>query len=227
MCDWLYPLMASDSPVLLCNNGVFMFPDVMAPTPGYYVGVVLSSELPAADRKLFQDLLAQSTDLRVQVWANRAVTTQDNILWKTYRGILYYSRQRRSRDNLHSPQIITNKFCNASKHCRCWLYSSQGKLVVSANATREAADKQDLTFSLFWPFHKTLASSFLWAGTLLPVGPASALRGFETGRWQELIRHNALICSHFNHLRDSAERLSVQPRGRGLWLMPNKVIFDA
>uniref|UniRef100_G3PCL8 Spartin n=1 Tax=Gasterosteus aculeatus aculeatus TaxID=481459 RepID=G3PCL8_GASAC len=66
VCDWLYPLMASDSPVLLCNNGVFMFPDVMAPTPGYYVGVVLSSELPAADRKLFQDLLAQSTDLRVQ-----------------------------------------------------------------------------------------------------------------------------------------------------------------
>ncbi|KAM8904793.1 spartin b isoform 2-T4 [Spinachia spinachia] len=66
VCDWLYPLMAMDSPVLLCNTGVFMFPDVMAPTPGYYVGVVLSSELPAADRKLFQDLLSQSTDLRVQ-----------------------------------------------------------------------------------------------------------------------------------------------------------------
>ncbi|XP_069563514.1 spartin b isoform X1 [Brachyistius frenatus] len=64
--DWLYPLMAMDSPALLCNTGVFMFPDMMAPAPGYYVGVVLSSELPAADRDLFQDLLSQMTDLRVQ-----------------------------------------------------------------------------------------------------------------------------------------------------------------
>ncbi|XP_010868690.2 spartin isoform X1 [Esox lucius] len=66
VCDWLYPLMATDSPVLLCNTGVFMFPDMMASAPGYYVGVVLSSELPAADRQLFQDLLSQMTDLRVQ-----------------------------------------------------------------------------------------------------------------------------------------------------------------
>uniref|UniRef100_A0A3Q2FSY9 Spartin n=1 Tax=Cyprinodon variegatus TaxID=28743 RepID=A0A3Q2FSY9_CYPVA len=67
VCDWLYPLMSVDSPALLCNTGVFMFPDMMAPTPGYYVGVVLSSELPAADRDLFKDLLSQMTDLRVQV----------------------------------------------------------------------------------------------------------------------------------------------------------------
>ncbi|XP_070762069.1 spartin b isoform X2 [Enoplosus armatus] len=66
VCDWLYPLLAMDSPVLLCNTGVFMFPDMMAPAPGYYVGVVLSSELPAADRVLFQDLLSRMTDLRVQ-----------------------------------------------------------------------------------------------------------------------------------------------------------------
>ncbi|XP_056230865.1 spartin b isoform X1 [Seriola aureovittata] len=66
VCDWLYPLMARDSPVLLCNTGVFMFPDMMAPAVGYYVGVVLSSELPAANRELFQDLLSQMTDLRVQ-----------------------------------------------------------------------------------------------------------------------------------------------------------------
>ncbi|XP_039637370.1 spartin b isoform X1 [Perca fluviatilis] len=75
VCDWLYPLMAMDSPVLLCNTGVFMFPDMMAPGPGYYVGVVLSSELPAADRQLFQDLLSQMTDLRVQAPAEAA----DNI----------------------------------------------------------------------------------------------------------------------------------------------------
>ncbi|XP_061073881.1 spartin-like isoform X2 [Conger conger] len=66
VCDWLYPLMFTDSPVLLCNTGVFMFPDMMAPTPGSYVGVVLSSELPASDRELFRDLLSQLTDLRVQ-----------------------------------------------------------------------------------------------------------------------------------------------------------------
>ncbi|KAJ3591384.1 hypothetical protein NHX12_009329 [Muraenolepis orangiensis] len=66
VCDWLYPLMAAESPVLLCNTGVYMFPDMMAQAPCSYVGVVLSSELPAADRKLFQDLLAQMTDLRVQ-----------------------------------------------------------------------------------------------------------------------------------------------------------------
>ncbi|KAL4647757.1 spartin-like isoform X1 [Arapaima gigas] len=66
VCDWLYPLMSMDSPVLLCNTGVFMFPDMMAPAPGSYVGVVLSSELPVSDRELFRDLLSQLTDLRVQ-----------------------------------------------------------------------------------------------------------------------------------------------------------------
>ncbi|XDV32071.1 hypothetical protein PO909_002967 [Leuciscus waleckii] len=67
VCDWLYPLMASDSPVLLCNTGVYMFPDMMAPNPGSYVGVVLSSELPQKERELFQNVLSQLTDLRVQV----------------------------------------------------------------------------------------------------------------------------------------------------------------
>uniref|UniRef100_W5MPG5 Spartin n=1 Tax=Lepisosteus oculatus TaxID=7918 RepID=W5MPG5_LEPOC len=66
VCDWLYPLMSTDSPVLLCNTGVYMFPDMMAQIPGSYVGVVLSSELPEADRDLFQDLMSQMTDLRVQ-----------------------------------------------------------------------------------------------------------------------------------------------------------------
>uniref|UniRef100_A0A8C1J5C4 Spartin n=2 Tax=Cyprinus carpio TaxID=7962 RepID=A0A8C1J5C4_CYPCA len=67
VCDWLYPLMSSDSPVLLCNTGVYMFPDMMAPTPGSYVGVVLSSELPQKEREHFQSVLSQLTDLRVQI----------------------------------------------------------------------------------------------------------------------------------------------------------------
>uniref|UniRef100_A0A8C9FXC4 Spartin n=1 Tax=Pavo cristatus TaxID=9049 RepID=A0A8C9FXC4_PAVCR len=67
VCDWLYPLMCNQSPVLCCNTGVYMFPDMMSQIPGSYVGVVLSSELPAADRELFEDLLKQMSDLRLQV----------------------------------------------------------------------------------------------------------------------------------------------------------------
>ncbi|XP_067842029.1 spartin a isoform X2 [Heptranchias perlo] len=66
VCDWLYPLMSSQSPVLQCNNGVYMFPDVMSQVPEFYVGVVLSSELPASDREHFEDLLKQMTYLKVQ-----------------------------------------------------------------------------------------------------------------------------------------------------------------
>uniref|UniRef100_A0A8C5QJU5 Spartin n=1 Tax=Leptobrachium leishanense TaxID=445787 RepID=A0A8C5QJU5_9ANUR len=67
VCDWLYPLMCTHSPVLRSNNGVYMFPDLMSQVPGSYVGVVLSSELPAADLELFEDLLKQMSDLRIQV----------------------------------------------------------------------------------------------------------------------------------------------------------------
>ncbi|XP_035481505.2 spartin a isoform X1 [Scophthalmus maximus] len=65
VCDWLYPLTA-DTPVLLANSGIFMFPDSLAETPGSYVGIVLSSELPAAHREMFHDLLSQLSDLRIQ-----------------------------------------------------------------------------------------------------------------------------------------------------------------
>lgn len=44
-----------------------MFPDTLAERPGSYVGIVLSSELPAADKEMFQDLLSQLADLRIQV----------------------------------------------------------------------------------------------------------------------------------------------------------------
>lgn len=66
VCDWIYPLYP-DSPVFLSNKGVFTFPDTTAAVPGSYVGVVLSSELPAADRDLFQEQLAVLAQLRVQV----------------------------------------------------------------------------------------------------------------------------------------------------------------
>ncbi|XP_068123182.1 spartin isoform X2 [Hyperolius riggenbachi] len=66
VCDWLYPLMCTESPVLRSNTGVYMFPDLMSQAPGSYVGVVLSAELPAADLELFEDLLRQLSDLRIQ-----------------------------------------------------------------------------------------------------------------------------------------------------------------
>lgn len=66
VCDWVYPLIPSQSPVLLCNNGVYMFPDVMSPDPDIYVGVVLSAELPPSDREHFEDLLKQMTFLKIQ-----------------------------------------------------------------------------------------------------------------------------------------------------------------
>lgn len=66
VCDWLYPLMCNQSPVLRSNNGVYMFPDLMSQVPGSYVGVVLSAELPAVEVELFEDLLKQMSDLRIQ-----------------------------------------------------------------------------------------------------------------------------------------------------------------
>ncbi|XP_036152824.1 spartin isoform X2 [Myotis myotis] len=67
VCDWLYPLVPDRSPVLKCTVGAYMFPDTMLQASGCFVGVVLSSELPEDDRELFEDLLRQMSDLRLQI----------------------------------------------------------------------------------------------------------------------------------------------------------------
>ncbi|XP_012886941.1 PREDICTED: spartin isoform X1 [Dipodomys ordii] len=72
VCDWLYPLVPDRSPVLKCTVGAYMFPDTMLQAAGCFVGVVLSSELPEEDRELFEDLLRQMSDLRLQANWNRA-----------------------------------------------------------------------------------------------------------------------------------------------------------
>nr|XP_058165464.1 LOW QUALITY PROTEIN: spartin-like [Dasypus novemcinctus] len=72
VCDWLYPLVPDRSPVLKCTAGAYMFPDTMLQASGCFVGVVLSSELPEDDRELFEDLLRQMSDLRLQANWNRA-----------------------------------------------------------------------------------------------------------------------------------------------------------
>uniref|UniRef100_A0A8C2QLU9 Spartin n=1 Tax=Cricetulus griseus TaxID=10029 RepID=A0A8C2QLU9_CRIGR len=66
VCDWLYPLVPDRSPVLKCTVGAYMFLDTMLQAAGCFVGVVLSSELPEDDRELFEDLLRQMSDLRLQ-----------------------------------------------------------------------------------------------------------------------------------------------------------------
>ncbi|XP_077449047.1 spartin-like [Stigmatopora argus] len=65
VCGWLHPL-TENTAVLLANSGVYMLPDTLAPTPDAFIGVVLSSRLPAADRDAFRDLLKQLADFRVQ-----------------------------------------------------------------------------------------------------------------------------------------------------------------
>ncbi|XP_036994642.2 spartin [Artibeus jamaicensis] len=72
VCDWLYPLVPDRSPVLKCTAGAYMFPDTMLQAAGCFVGVVLSSELPEDDRELFEDLLRQMSDLRLQANWDRA-----------------------------------------------------------------------------------------------------------------------------------------------------------
>ncbi|XP_061787015.1 spartin a isoform X2 [Nerophis lumbriciformis] len=65
VCGWLYSLSPS-MPVLLAPSDVFMFPDTLAPVSGAFVGVVLSSQLPAAETDMFHDLIKQLTDFKVQ-----------------------------------------------------------------------------------------------------------------------------------------------------------------
>ncbi|XP_006874439.1 PREDICTED: spartin [Chrysochloris asiatica] len=72
VCDWLYPLVPDRSPVLKCTVGAYMFPDTMLQASGCFVGVVLSSELPEEERELFEDLLRQMSDLRLQANWSRA-----------------------------------------------------------------------------------------------------------------------------------------------------------
>uniref|UniRef100_A0A3B3HJQ6 Senescence domain-containing protein n=1 Tax=Oryzias latipes TaxID=8090 RepID=A0A3B3HJQ6_ORYLA len=64
VCDLLYPL-TKDTPVLLATSGIFMFPD--SEIPESFVGIVLSSQLPAAEHELFKELLSQLANLKIQV----------------------------------------------------------------------------------------------------------------------------------------------------------------
>lgn len=83
VCDWLYPLVPDRSPVLKCTVGAYMFPDTMLQAAGCFVGVVLSSELPEDDRELFEDLLRQMSDLRLQANWNRAEDDEFQIPGRT------------------------------------------------------------------------------------------------------------------------------------------------
>ncbi|KAM6986811.1 spartin a [Aplochiton taeniatus] len=79
VCDWSFPLTVN-TPVLLANSGIFMFPDPATRDPGSYVGIVLPSQLPPGDRDIFQDLLAQLVQLRVQAAEEGAGSGSEGIL---------------------------------------------------------------------------------------------------------------------------------------------------
>lgn len=111
VCDQLYPLTA-DTPVLLANSGIYMFPDSLGETTGSYVGLVLSSELPATDREMFQDLLAQLVDLRIQVSINKMLcfsmhVTSGKTLMQCDQGVFQYLK-RNSEDFNMKYSIKTN-----------------------------------------------------------------------------------------------------------------------
>uniref|UniRef100_A0A8C7X182 Senescence domain-containing protein n=1 Tax=Oryzias sinensis TaxID=183150 RepID=A0A8C7X182_9TELE len=64
VCDLLYPL-TKDTPVLLASSGIFMFP--YSEIPESSVGIVLSSQLPAAEHEFYKELLTQLVNLKIQV----------------------------------------------------------------------------------------------------------------------------------------------------------------
>ncbi|KAM8834842.1 spartin-like isoform 1-T1 [Synchiropus picturatus] len=65
VCNWWYPL-TRETPVLLANSGIYMFPDTLASAAGSFVGIVLSSELPDASKDMFKDLMTQLSEFRIQ-----------------------------------------------------------------------------------------------------------------------------------------------------------------
>ncbi|KAK3576396.1 hypothetical protein CHS0354_026729 [Potamilus streckersoni] len=64
--EWYYPLVPGSSPVLHATNGAYIFPDVTAPQPGFFVGLMVPDSLSAAERQDFESLLASLTDLHEQ-----------------------------------------------------------------------------------------------------------------------------------------------------------------
>lgn len=110
-----------------------MFPDMMAPAPGYYVGVVLSSELPAADRALFKNLLSQMTDLRVQVSVMSATTPFDDL--KKYLYSIFSKCMHKSGKHLLS--FIPVVLLSVESHQRTFTQFAFSKSSCAAGRHRE------------------------------------------------------------------------------------------
>ncbi|XP_071950021.1 spartin-like [Antedon mediterranea] len=57
VCDWLYPLIKGQSPVLKSHDGAFIFLDMMTPEEGSSVGVMFNDAVNRASKVLFEDTL--------------------------------------------------------------------------------------------------------------------------------------------------------------------------
>nr|XP_032812471.1 spartin-like [Petromyzon marinus]XP_032812473.1 spartin-like [Petromyzon marinus]XP_032812474.1 spartin-like [Petromyzon marinus] len=63
---WLHPLVPGSSPVLRSSQGIYVFPDMCSGEAGATVGVLLSPELPAEQRRLFEEHLGRLAQFCVQ-----------------------------------------------------------------------------------------------------------------------------------------------------------------
>ncbi|CAM9605585.1 unnamed protein product [Lampetra planeri] len=63
---WLHPLVPGYSPVLRSSQGIYVFPDMCSGEAGATVGVLLSPELPAEQRRLFEEHLGRLAQFCVQ-----------------------------------------------------------------------------------------------------------------------------------------------------------------
>uniref|UniRef100_A0A8C6SH15 Spartin a n=1 Tax=Neogobius melanostomus TaxID=47308 RepID=A0A8C6SH15_9GOBI len=115
------------------DSGIYMFPDTLATVPGAFVGLVLSSELPAEDREMFQDVLAQLVEFRIQVGVASEVI---NLSQKVP---LLPPRPGATEDKEKTPlPVWSEKMAQHILHGATWL--SEG-FIKGADATSRAIHK--------------------------------------------------------------------------------------
>ncbi|XP_051013118.1 spartin isoform X1 [Acomys russatus] len=165
VCDWLYPLVPDRSPVLKCTVGAYMFPDTMLQAAGCFVGVVLSSELPEEDRELFEDLLRQMSDLRLQ--AN----------WDRAEGEDEFQIPGRARHPSEPPKEASGTDVRQS--------SSSGSSIDQGSKEARHKGKRGKK-------SKDTSSEEVNLSQIVPCEPGSEEKAKELPEWSEKVAHNIL-----------------------------------
>ncbi|ERE90804.1 spartin isoform 1 [Cricetulus griseus] len=182
VCDWLYPLVPDRSPVLKCTVGAYMFPDTMLQAAGCFVGVVLSSELPEDDRELFEDLLRQMSDLRLQANWNRAEGEDE------------FQIPGRARHPSESPKEASGTYVRQA--------GSSGSSIDQGSKDARRKGKQiyiletlALVIQIFFAFYwqtKDSSSEEVNLSQIVPCEPSSEEKSKELPEWSEKVAHNIL-----------------------------------